>query len=89
MRIGPFRIGLPVPTSWWIALTAVFSGSLWSILWRLLVITVGLGGLFYLLVANITVGLSFLAATALGIILSDNIRMFIGDIYYGRFRWLG
>lgn len=79
------RIPTPIPTSVWVGIKSIFRGALPKILWRLFVL--GLGVAVIVLLLSISTGffIAFLVGTVLSIAFSDNIRMLVLDIWYGRF----
>ena len=79
------RILTPIPKSIWASLRAVLSGPVLSVLWRVLVIVVGVGFLVAMLLASSSVFIAFLVTTILGVVFSDNLRRLALDVYYGRF----
>lgn len=88
-KLGPVPIGVPVPSSLISTIYGVLAGSWFDILWKLMVIGVGLFILIAALAAGTGVLLGIVASIVIGVTFSDNIRRLLRDIYYRRFTFLG
>jgi hypothetical protein len=81
------RIPTPIPESIVDTTKRVLSGPLLEVLWRVLVITVGLTVLYVLAVASSGFLIGFIAVTAISIVFSDDIRQALIDVYRRNF-WI-